>query len=74
MKKRYIALLLIILALLVAAGTQSNVNAAPKQQGDNLLNNASFEQPYVNGAAEGWSAWKMETEKTDEECLSRYHY
>jgi hypothetical protein len=74
MKKRYFALLLMILALLVTSGTRSTVSAAPTQQSNNLLNNASFEQPYVNGTAEGWSAWHMETEKTDEECLSGYHY
>ncbi len=74
MKKRYFAPLLINLALLVVWGTRSNVNAAPTKQGNNLLNNASFEQPYVNGTAEGWSTWHMETEKTDEECLSGYHY
>ena len=74
MKKRNRTIPFLIAALLLAAGLQSQVMAAPVQQGANLLTNPSFEQPYVNGAAEGWSTWYMETEKTDSECLSGYHY
>ena len=74
MKKRHLAIPFTMLALFLAFGMRSQVTAAPAQQGANLLNNASFEQPFVNGAADGWSTWHMETEKTDSECLSGYHF
>jgi len=48
--------------------------AAPLAQGENLLANSGFEQPFVNGAAEGWSNWFSQKEKDDDECLSGYHY
>ena len=74
MKKKHLTIPFILLALFVAFGLQGRVTAALAQQGTNLLNNASFEQPFVNGAADGWSTWHMETDKTDSECLSGYHF
>lgn len=74
MKKRHLTIPLVMLALFVVFGMRSRVTAAPAQQGANLLNNASFEQPFVNGAADGWSAWYMETEKSGDDCLSGYHF
>jgi hypothetical protein len=74
MKKKHLTIPFIVLALFVAFGIRNRVTAAPARQGTNLLNNASFEQPFVNGAADGWSTWYMETEKTDSECLSGYHF
>jgi hypothetical protein len=74
MKKKHLTIPIILLTLFVAFGMRSRVTAAPAQQGTNLLNNASFEQPFVNGAADGWGTWYMETDKTDSECLSGYHF
>ncbi len=74
MKKRHLTIVLTLLVLLVAFGGHSSLKAAPAQQGTNLLINASFEQPFVNGAADGWTTWHQETEKTDDECLSGYHF
>ncbi len=74
MKKRHLTIPLIIMILFLAFSVQNKVSAAPVQQGSNLLKNASFEAPFVNGQADGWSPWHMETEKTDSECLSGYHF
>ncbi|MFN2136732.1 MAG: hypothetical protein ACK2UK_12310, partial [Candidatus Promineifilaceae bacterium] len=49
-------------------------NAAPILQDTNLLKNGSFEQPFVNGTADGWSTWALQTEKTGEDCLEGYHF
>jgi len=74
MKKRQFTIPFLILSILLITSWQDRVEAAPAQQEGNLLGNAGFEQPYVNGAAENWSTWHMETERTDSECLSGYHY
>ena len=74
MEKRQLTKAIVSLALLFLLVSFSPVFAAPAQQSGNLLNNASFEQPFVNGAAEGWNKWSLQTEKEDEECLSGYHY
>ncbi len=62
------------MTIFLIAGSQNQAIAAPAQQGANLLSNSSFEQPYVNGAAENWNPWHIETEKTGEGCESGYHY
>jgi hypothetical protein len=62
------------LTIFLIVGAQNQATAAPAQQGANLLSNSSFEQPYVNGTAENWSPWYLETEKTGEGCESAYHF
>lgn len=74
MKQRRIKRILILPALFLALAMISRVEAAPPQQGENLLRNPSFEQPFVNGAADGWNKWSLQTEKTEEGCLDGYHY
>lgn len=74
MKKRTIVLALILMLMIMRVERQDRVSAAPVQQGSNLLNNPSFEQPYVDGTAQGWNRWHRETAKGDAGCESGYHY
>lgn len=74
MKKKHLAIMMILVVILLVIGELNPAGALPVHQEGNLLNNASFEQPFVNGAADGWSTWHQETEKTDDQCLSGYHY
>jgi hypothetical protein len=74
MEKRQLTKVLLLLAMLFLLVGLSPALAAPVQQSGNLLANGSFEQPFVNGAAEGWSKWSLQTEKEDDACLSGYHY
>jgi hypothetical protein len=76
--KRY--LILPALALLLVAisplypGQQGRLFAEPQQQEGNLLQNGGFEQPFVNGTAQGWTAWSLQTEKEADDCTDGYHY
>lgn len=72
--KRIIKAVLLLTLIFGLANWHENVAAEPAQQGTNLLTNPGFEQPFVDGRAEGWSAWHIQTEKQDDECLSGYHY
>ncbi|NCF64629.1 MAG: hypothetical protein GWP61_01560 [Chloroflexi bacterium] len=76
MKTRHLTIpfLLLLLSVFLIGGMQNQAAAAPARQGTNLLSNSGFEQPYVNGVAENWSPWHIETEKTSEGCESGYHY
>ena len=74
MKKRKIAIPVLILTIILLAGRQERATAAPVLQGANLLNNPSFEQPYVDGTAQNWNRWHRETAKTDEGCEAGYHF
>lgn len=57
MKKTYLTLLLpLLIALVLAAQVAVPAIAVPAQQA-NLLVNASFEDPYNGGAANGWARW-----------------
>jgi len=62
--------LFIPLTLWVWAG---HSHAAPARQ-TNLLQNPGFEQPFNDGAAQGWQTWHILTPKEDDECLIAYHY
>ena len=48
--------------------------AAPPAQAINLLQNAGLEQPFSNGAAQGWQRWFRSSPRTSEDCLTAYHY
>lgn len=76
MKIRHIisAALLLLLTAVFAGSTRSHVAAAPARQGANLLNNASFERPYSNGAANGWGRWHQEINSNPkpENCSAAY--
>ena len=63
---------LLLLALSFVPRLQTTA-AAPAQQGENLLENGGFEQPFVDGAANGWTRWHRETPKEGEDCLVAYH-
>jgi hypothetical protein len=65
---------MILPALILMLAMMGPVYADPLQQSENLLQNPSFEQPYVDGTADGWTTWASETEKTDDSCLDGYHY
>lgn len=66
---------ILLLTLMIGfANWPSQALAEPVQQESNLLKNPSFEQPFVDGKADGWSGWHIVTEKQDDECLSGYHY
>ena len=57
MKKSFLVLLFSLLAgLALAARDGAPVTAVPARQ-SNLLTNPSFEDPYNNGAANGWARW-----------------
>ena len=73
MKKRNIAIIGLFMAIMLLAGRQEPAQAAPVQQGANLLANPSFEQPYSDGTAQNWNRWHRETPK-GEGCESGYHY
>ncbi len=73
MKKGYFAIIFMLLALVFLPGHNEEAAAAPLQQGTNLLNNPSFEQPYTDGTAQGWNRWHQETPKGDS-CESGYHF
>ena len=74
MKKRTPIISSVILAVMMLAYALPTVAAAPLAQSENLLKNGGFEQPFVNGAADGWTSWFSQKEKQDEECLSGYQY
>jgi hypothetical protein len=67
-----IGLLLALCGLIVVR--YQPAQAAPANQDSNLLQNPGFEQPFVDGVADNWRPWYLETEKEDEECLSGYHF
>jgi hypothetical protein len=64
---------LLLLALILAAGSPPALFAAPAQQ-TNLLQNPGLEQPFTSGVAQGWTRWFRQTEKSGEDCLTAYHY
>lgn len=70
--KKINLLLILILSLTLLPGNRAK--AAPVAQQTNLLQNPGFEQPYSNGAAQGWQRWHRNTPRTDTECLVAYHY
>ncbi|MFN2173964.1 MAG: hypothetical protein ACK2UF_21280 [Candidatus Promineifilaceae bacterium] len=72
--KRYLILPLLLSLLAVIVPPHKALYAAPQQQEGNLLNNGGFEQPFVNGTAEGWTTWASQTEKTADDCTDGYHY
>ncbi len=74
MEKKRITKYLILSAIMILLAVISPVHAEPPQQDGNLLQNPGFEQPFVNGAAEGWVTWALQTEKQDDTCLDGYHY
>jgi hypothetical protein len=74
MEKRRLTYTLILPAVILLLTAMRPVHAEPHQQDGNLLQNAGFEQPFVDGTAEGWSTWASETEKQDDTCLDGYHY
>lgn len=74
MEKRRLTYYLILPAVILLLAAMRPVHAEPHQQDGNLLQNAGFEQPFVDGTAEGWSTWASETEKQDDTCLDGYHY
>jgi hypothetical protein len=74
MEKRSLIKYFTAAALMLLLASFNPVYAAPMAQDANLLDNPSFEQPFVNGTAEGWSSWALQTEKTGDECLDGYHY
>ena len=67
------AFLLIPLLVLVPGLRATPGRAAPAQQGNTLLQNPGFEQPFSGGAAGNWQKWNKTTAKSDEECLVAYH-
>jgi hypothetical protein len=66
-------LLLLGLGLLIRPGQQKTVDAAPLGQ-TNLLNNPGLEEPYSNGAAQGWARWHQELNSNPKpaNCSERY--
>lgn len=66
--------LFLTIAAVALLGVVRLGQAAPAQQGGNLLQNAGFEQPYVNGRANAWGGWNKDTPRTDTECLVAYHF
>jgi hypothetical protein len=76
MKKSHLTILflVIVLAILVGPFRPAPVAAEPVQQG-NLLNNGSLEQPYSNGAAQGWGRWHEDTGSfKPPNCSDRYAF
>ena len=74
MEKRLLTYTLILPVIIILLAAISPVYAEPPEQDGNLLQNAGFEQPFVDGTAEGWTTWALETEKQDDTCLDGYHY
>lgn len=73
MKK--LGFLILIVGLGALTGGIARVSmAAPPAQGQNLLQNPGFEQPFSGGVAQGWIGWNKATEKQDDACLVAYHY
>lgn len=68
-----IGLVMGMMLLLLLIASYRAATAAPAQQ-TNLLQNPGFEQPFVNGAAQNWTRWFRETEKSSEDCTAAYHY
>lgn len=67
--KKILLFLLLALTFVIAGRSQ----AAPAAQ-SNLLQNPGLEQPFSNGAAQGWQRWFRSTARTDDECLVAYHF
>ena len=72
--KRYLILPVLLIVLVVISPPHRGLHAEPPQQEGNLLQNGGFEQPFVNGTAEGWTAWSLQTEKKTDDCAEGYHY
>lgn len=70
--KKSLSFLILFLSSMVLITGRGH--AAPAEQGANLLQNPSFEQPFSNGVANGWQRWFMTSPRQDEECLVAYHY
>ncbi len=73
MKKTPLLLLLTLIFTLTTL-LPGQVAAAPATQSGNLLQNPGLEQPFSNGAAQGWGRWFRSTARSDEECLVAYHF
>jgi hypothetical protein len=67
-------MLLLVVISLSFPGPQGTLFAEPQQQDGNLLQNGGFEQPFMNGTAQGWTAWSLQTEKQADDCTDGYHY
>lgn len=59
-KSRLAYLIPFVLLLLLGPSGRGSVSARPRQQGAGLTN-PSFEDPYSNGAANGWGRWHQES-------------
>lgn len=68
---RHLVFVLFFSATAIITGTSY---AAPAEQGTNLLQNPSFEQPFGGGTANNWQRWHMLTAKQDESCMIAYHF
>jgi cell division septation protein DedD len=67
---RILFLFLLLCLVLPAAGRSAQ--AAPARQ-TNLLTNPSLEQPYSNGAANGWGRWHQDSAKIAD-CAGAYYH
>ncbi len=72
---RYLFILLFLVGLgaILSPTGNKTVDAAPLSQA-NLLNNPGLEEPYGNGAAQGWGRWHQELNSNPkpENCSERY--
>ncbi len=73
MTKARLLFILLLLAIFVGASRQSPAEAAPAQQAATLVN-SSFEDPYSNGAAQGWGRWHENSASKPPECSDRYAF
>lgn len=73
MRRSHVILLLVMLAVAVGLAESRPLAAAPAQQAVSLVN-PSFEDPYSNGAAQGWGRWHEDTGVKPPECSDRYAF
>jgi hypothetical protein len=68
-----ILIFLVGLGLILSPAQNKTAEAAPLSQ-TNLLNNAGLEEPYTNGAAQGWGRWHQELNANPKppNCSDRY--
>jgi hypothetical protein len=72
--KRYLVMPVLLVVLAAISPPYRGLHAESQQQEGNLLQNSGFEQPFVNGTAEGWVTWALQTEKESDDCTDGYHY
>jgi hypothetical protein len=66
--------LLVFLSLVLAIAAGIPFASASEPQQTNILSNPSFEDPYADGAASGWSRWHRDSQTKPENCSDAYAF